>query len=486
MSEFPLWSTLIRQTAPKALREMYPSPIEKSNPAPLGLAEKDVEQDKIEEDEMTSGEKSERERLVKSMKKGDWSRYGSRAKDVMYATATKRAMGESVHMDQTLKRALIQMYKENEANNDHTGNAELLIRLFGTPQEIQLAIKLWDIREKEGGIDMEKNGALYKRVSALHSKYYRQLMSTAPLREEDDTKYQQYFRMMLKKFGYNSPADIPDDKKDDFFNAVDAGYKAKDESMKTFEVDTVTESDDQEMMSAQLDSLASKSAKLHEMLQHMSLGDVPAWIQTKVANAEKDITAILDYMQFEEKEPKTEMDVTVEADTPTAKSPMVPLRMQAAMVIAKTLGGDRSASQQIDFKPSGGSPEAIVNQAIRYWLQGSHTNEGWALGAKMLMLAKQMGIKWDDTLLRKKFTPQSLKKLGLSEAVPATQTQSQGDSDMERLHQRQDQEKDTMELRHEREKLSQKEHDAEEKIRQQQLKRTQQKQTATAHRYGYR
>lgn len=44
------------------------------------------------EDEMTSAEKAERERLVKGMKKGDWSRYGSRAKDVMYATATKKAM----------------------------------------------------------------------------------------------------------------------------------------------------------------------------------------------------------------------------------------------------------------------------------------------------------------------------------------------------------------------------------------------------------
>ena len=50
--------------------------------------------------------------------------------------------------------------------------------------------------------------------------------------EADDTKYQEYFRSMLKKHGYDSPADIPDDKKDDFFNAVDKGYKAKDESTK--------------------------------------------------------------------------------------------------------------------------------------------------------------------------------------------------------------------------------------------------------------
>ena len=50
-------------------------------------------------------------------------------------------------------------------------------------------------------------------------------------KEESDTKYQEYFRSQLKKHGYDSPADIPADKKDDFFNAVDKGYKAKNESV---------------------------------------------------------------------------------------------------------------------------------------------------------------------------------------------------------------------------------------------------------------
>jgi hypothetical protein len=47
---------------------------------------------------------------------------------------------------------------------------------------------------------------------------------------DGDTKYQEYFKSQLKKHGYDSPADIPDDKKDDFFNAVDKGYKAKNEN----------------------------------------------------------------------------------------------------------------------------------------------------------------------------------------------------------------------------------------------------------------
>jgi hypothetical protein len=54
-----------------------------------------VQFDTIEEREMTEPEMKKREEIVKSMKKGMAGfkdRYGDRAKDVMYATATKQAM----------------------------------------------------------------------------------------------------------------------------------------------------------------------------------------------------------------------------------------------------------------------------------------------------------------------------------------------------------------------------------------------------------
>ena len=59
------------------------------------LTKEEVEQ--VQEREMTSGETTERERIVKGMKKslkGFKARYGERAKSVMYATATKSAMKE--------------------------------------------------------------------------------------------------------------------------------------------------------------------------------------------------------------------------------------------------------------------------------------------------------------------------------------------------------------------------------------------------------
>jgi len=54
------------------------------------------------ENKMTSGEKKKKEKFVKGMKKakGDFTkRYGKEAEKVMYATATKRAMGEATFTD---------------------------------------------------------------------------------------------------------------------------------------------------------------------------------------------------------------------------------------------------------------------------------------------------------------------------------------------------------------------------------------------------
>lgn len=45
-----------------------------------------------------------------------------------------------------------------------------------------------------------------------------------------DTAYQAFFKKELAKAGYNSPADIPKDKKDDFFNKIDRGWKGKKET----------------------------------------------------------------------------------------------------------------------------------------------------------------------------------------------------------------------------------------------------------------
>jgi len=47
--------------------------------------------------------------------------------------------------------------------------------------------------------------------------------------EEDKEEYQKYFRSMLDKYGVSSPADLDDEKKKEFFDAVDKGWKADHE-----------------------------------------------------------------------------------------------------------------------------------------------------------------------------------------------------------------------------------------------------------------
>lgn len=68
----------------------------------------------INEKKMTAGEKKKREKIVKGMKKSlpyMKKKYGKRAKEVMYATATKQAMKETVSFDDLVGKILSENYK---------------------------------------------------------------------------------------------------------------------------------------------------------------------------------------------------------------------------------------------------------------------------------------------------------------------------------------------------------------------------------------
>ena len=48
--------------------------------------------------------------------------------------------------------------------------------------------------------------------------------------EEDGQTYKKFFKSALSKFGINSPAELDDKKKKDFFDYIDSNYKAKNEA----------------------------------------------------------------------------------------------------------------------------------------------------------------------------------------------------------------------------------------------------------------
>ena len=74
----------------------------------------------------------------------------------------------------------------------------------------------------------------------------------------EETAYQKYFKGMLKKHGYNSPSDIPADKKKEFFNAVDKGWKGEKTNEAVNSIDHVPEEDADELLSSIEDEIGKE------------------------------------------------------------------------------------------------------------------------------------------------------------------------------------------------------------------------------------
>ena len=69
----------------------------------------------VEEEEMSDAEMKQREKIVKGLKKSKKEfedRYGEKAMDVMYATATKMAMKDSIDYDEA--NAIIEKYLKGD------------------------------------------------------------------------------------------------------------------------------------------------------------------------------------------------------------------------------------------------------------------------------------------------------------------------------------------------------------------------------------
>ena len=88
-----------------------------------------------------------------------------------------------------------------------------------------------------------------------------------------------------------------------------------------------------------------------------------------------------------------------EGEDPTVADTLVPLRFQAATIIAKTLGGARISGAVQDFRSGGGTPAQLVDFAVRMFIRNAHSPEGWAMAGSMLRQAHLMEIPWNIKLL---------------------------------------------------------------------------------------
>ncbi len=59
--------------------------------------------------------------------------------------------------------------------------------------------------------------------------YFKRLDVAKAELTESKEEYQKFFQKTLKEFGVKSQSELSDDKKKEFYDAIDAGWKGKDE-----------------------------------------------------------------------------------------------------------------------------------------------------------------------------------------------------------------------------------------------------------------
>ena len=75
----------------------------------------------------------------------------------------------------------------------------------------------------------QRMGALYEDMGNILGRYY-EVGETVSEETGDKEEYQKFFMAALKKFGVSEPDKLPDDKKKEFYNYVDANWEGDNES----------------------------------------------------------------------------------------------------------------------------------------------------------------------------------------------------------------------------------------------------------------
>ena len=75
----------------------------------------------------------------------------------------------------------------------------------------------------------ERMGALYEDMGNILGRYYEIGEQVTEVKGDKD-EYQKFFRSALKKFGVSEPDKLPDEKKKEFYNYVDANWAGDNES----------------------------------------------------------------------------------------------------------------------------------------------------------------------------------------------------------------------------------------------------------------
>lgn len=122
--------------------------------------------------------------------------------------------------------------------------------------------------------------------------------------EGADTEYEKFFQSALEKFGADSPADLDDEKKKEFFDYVDKNYQAKNEA-------EVPDSPGQEDAEANTDTTPDEESALREFIRqelrsmNESISDEDLAAAQKLG---KDVVKVFD--QLDQLQGKIKKDLT--------------------------------------------------------------------------------------------------------------------------------------------------------------------------------
>lgn len=396
----------------KQLHDKYYRQLTGLKPAFPPVSAPDDESNVVQEDTMTDAEKRERERLVKGMKSSadDFeSRYPGRGKNVMYATATKRAMGEApttpsanrpqgyfvMGRDQSVAWTPTRDEAEKIARSlNYRGGTHYTVVADSKPKGQYIPLSAGTI------VNVPHKG---KMVTGKIVRYDKGDPHGSPFYVVDVGEYaSEKIPVHKVKSGEVNQRFAQESHEPEY----ETYYGDDDDDSMDFEIvfddDEVDEYDDQHMMLSQLDAIRSRASKLYHALKRTEIEDVPAWIQDKVSVSDHSLNAILDYFMYEN---------TSLREAAESAEKEIPWMLQPAHIVARILGG-------VGYSPVGTKPEDVVNNAILAFLRGSHTTEAWKLaGAALNSVRDVAGINWNTELIK----PAIAKAMGITEpgAEPA-------------------------------------------------------------------
>lgn len=224
----------------------------------------DLAEGDIEERKMTSGEMAKREDIVKGMKKklSDFrARYGNRAKDVMYATATKSAMKEDIAESAIPSDSAIRDYKRKDVRGLYN----------------------------------------FSHLEHPNGNYI----------QHNQNKYVHY----NKKTGEHKSFSRTESGLKDLVKHVDKAHSVKEDLAQPLIGATSAPSNgksDEEaaMVKTELRALANKA--MHLVTQMPQGMDIEPWVQSKIAQAKEMVSSVHDYMIYgDHKQEKEQTDTPI-------------------------------------------------------------------------------------------------------------------------------------------------------------------------------